>query len=101
MGLKFLQSLWRQTENTPRLRSIKPKEVRNIIADFFGKTALAGSSGYTGSDGAGPTEEVFYHIWCGSATQRYQVSGLVTPVSAYLEVEYDVTFTDPHVLPAS
>jgi len=71
------------------------------VSDFFGKKALTGSEGYSGNDGAGPTEEVFYHIWAGAGTNAGQAAGLVTPVTAYLTVEYDVTFTDPKILQAS
>lgn len=71
------------------------------VSDFFGKKALAGSEGYTGTDAGGPTEEIFYHIWVGAGNNASQEAGLVTPVTAYLTVEYDCLFTDPKILVAS
>ena len=71
------------------------------VSDFFGKHALTGSEGYSGSNSASPTEEVFYHVWAGAGTNDYVLSDLVTPVRAFITVEYECTFTEPKVLLAS
>jgi hypothetical protein len=35
------------------------------VSDFYGKGALTGSEGYTGTAGTDPDNEVFYEFWCG------------------------------------
>jgi hypothetical protein len=69
------------------------------VSDFYGKGALIGSEGYTGNASSDPTEQVFYHIWCGRVSDDYPDG--VTKVVGYVTIEYDVTFTEPKTLNAS
>ncbi len=72
------------------------------IQDFFGKEALVGATGYTGTDVAfgDPEEEVFYHVWVAPGMTGYSGSP-VTHVMGYITIEYDVTFTEPKQLGGS
>lgn len=69
------------------------------VSDFYGKGALTGSEGYTGSATADPTEQVLYHIWCGRVSDDYPDGNC--KVVAYVTIEYDAVFTEPKTLNAS
>lgn len=64
-------------------------------SDFFGKDALVGAEGYTGSIGADVDNKIFYVVWAGRASG--QTNGTVY-VTAYVTIEYDVMFTEPKTL---
>lgn len=68
-------------------------------SDFFGKPALTGAEGYTGTEGADPTEQIFYEVWCGRVSDDYPQEA--TKVVGYVTIEYDATFTEPKTLAAS
>ncbi len=74
---------------------------RATTQEFFGKEALVGSEGYTGTVASNPTEEWFFHVICGLGTNGYTIAGLVTNITAYITIEYDVVFTDPKQLASS
>lgn len=69
------------------------------VADFYGKHALTGAEGYTGSDAADPTEQVYWSVWCGRVSDDYPQEQ--TKVVGYLVIEYDVVFTEPKSLTKS
>lgn len=69
------------------------------VTDFYGKGALTGAEGYTGSASADPTEQVLWQLWCGRVSDDYPAEA--TKVVAYVTIEYDTTFTEPKVLSAS
>merc|ERR1711935_418681 len=69
------------------------------VSDFYGKQALTGSEGYTGSASADPTEQVLWQVWCGRVSDDYPAES--TKVVCYVTIEYDSTFTEPKVLSAS
>ena len=69
------------------------------VSDFYGKAALTGSEGYTGSVSADPSEKVFYHIWCGRVSDDYPDGNC--KVVGYVTIEYDCVFTEPKTLNAS
>lgn len=64
-------------------------------SDFFGKDALVGAEGYTGSIGSDVDNKIFYVVWAGRASG--QTNGIVRCV-AYVTIEYDVMFTEPKTL---
>ena len=64
-------------------------------SDFFGKDALVGAEGYTGSIGDDADNTVFYVVWCGRASGRTE--GTVHAM-AFCTIEYDVYFSEPKTL---
>lgn len=70
-------------------------------SDFFGKDALVGSEGYTGSDSASPAHDIYWEVWAGRATNDAIPAGSIVKVRAYVTIEYDAVFTDPKTLAAS
>jgi len=69
------------------------------ISDFYGKAALTGAEGYTGSASADPTEHVSFEVWCGRVSDDYPAE--TTKVVGYVTIEYDASFTEPLVLNSS
>ena len=69
------------------------------VSDFYGKPALTGAEGYTGSDSADPTEQVFFEVWCGRVSDDYPAES--TKVVGYMTIEYDASFTEPRTLDQS
>lgn len=69
------------------------------ISDFYGKPALTGAEGYTGSDSADPTEQVLYEVWAARVSNDYPAE--TTKVVGYVTIEYDATFTEPKALAQS
>jgi hypothetical protein len=69
------------------------------VSDFYGKGALTGSEGYTGTATTDPDNEVFYEFWCGRVSDDYPAE--MVKVVCYITIEYDVTFTQPKTLNAS
>ena len=69
------------------------------ISDFYGKPALTGAEGYTGSDSADPTEQVLYEVWAARVSDDYPAE--TTKVVGYVTIEYDATFTEPKALAQS
>lgn len=67
-------------------------------SEFFGKDALVGAEGYTGSSTADPSEKLYYHIMAGLNSGEYP--GQVD-VRANICVSYDVVWTNPKQLAAS
>lgn len=70
-------------------------------SDFFGKDALTGSEGYTGTATSGPTNEIYWELWAARASNDYIATASVCKVRAYISVEYEAVFTDPKTLAAS
>ena len=68
-------------------------------SDFYGKGALVGAEGYTGSATADPTNEVFWELFCGRVSDDFPAEK--TKVIAYVTIEYDAVFTEPKTLTAS
>ncbi len=69
------------------------------VSDFYGKGAMTGAEGYTGTDAADPDNLVFYELWCGRVSDDYPSE--VTKVVCYAQVEYDAVFSQPKTLNAS
>lgn len=69
------------------------------VSDFFGKSALTGSEGYTGSDSADPDNVVFYELWCGRVSNDYPQDNV--KIVCYATIEYDAVFSQPKTLNAS
>lgn len=67
-------------------------------SDFFGKDALVGAEGYTGSNIADVDNKVYYTVWVARASGL--TSGVVRSVG-YVTIEYDVMFTEPKTLDQS
>ena len=65
------------------------------VTDFYGKGALVGAEGYTGSATADPSEIILYDVWIarGSANSSGKVH-----CTGYATVTYDVVFTEPKTL---
>jgi len=89
-----------KTKWTQISSSGEPKVVSTRLrtSEFFGKDALVGAEGYTGSSSADPAEKLYYHIMAGLNTAEYpsQVN-----VRANICVSYDVVWTNPKQLAAS
>lgn len=71
------------------------------VNEFFGKDALVGSAGYTGSDSNGPDHDIYWEVWAGRGSNQPIVTGDTCNVRAYVTIEYDATFTDPKTHEAS
>lgn len=67
--------------------------------EFFGKQAIVGSAGYTGTAAKSPTEELYFEVWAGRCDDNFQAGTIRVPV--YVTIEYDAVFTDPKTLAAS
>lgn len=82
-------------------KAMTPQDGSRIVttgmraSDFFGKDALVGAEGYTGSIGADVDNKIFYVVWAGRASGH--TNGIVY-VTAYVTIEYDVMFTEPKTL---
>lgn len=79
------------------------KTVRASLAtsDFFGKDFLVGADGYTGTDAAGPTNQLYYHIACGQNTNEVIGAPGEMQARALVRIEYDAVFTEPKPLSSS
>lgn len=64
-------------------------------SDFFGKDALVGAEGYTGTITADADNLVYYTIFCARANGN--TDGVCHCVG-YITIEYDVMFTEPKTL---
>lgn len=73
------------------------------VSEFFGKDALVGSAGYTGSASNGPESDntIFWEVWAGRGSNQPIVSGDTCNIRAYVTIEYNATFTDPKTQAAS
>jgi len=69
------------------------------VSDFYGKGALTGAEGYTGSATADPDNAIFYELWCGRVSDDYPSE--TVKVICYVTVEYDAVFSQPKTLNAS
>ena len=69
------------------------------VSDFFGKGAVTGAEGYTGTDATDPDNQVFYELWCGRVSDDYPAE--TTKVVCYVQIEYDAVFSQPKTLNAS
>lgn len=69
------------------------------VGEFFGKHALTGAEGYTGTASGDPTEQVYWSVWCGRVSDDYPAEK--TKVIGYMVIEYDVIFTEPKSLSQS
>lgn len=69
------------------------------ISDFFGKIALTGAEGYTGTESSDPTEQILYEVWCARVSNDYPAES--TKIVGYVTIEYDATFTEPKALAQS
>lgn len=67
-------------------------------SEFYGKHALIGAEGYTGTKIADADNVIVYDVWCGRANNATQ--GTVKVV-AYIMIEYDVQFNEPKSLQQS
>jgi len=68
-------------------------------SDFFGKEALVGAEGYTGTDSSVTANEVYWEVWCGRASDNYPAD--TVQVVCYATIEFDAVFTEPKTLEAS
>lgn len=71
---------------------------RMRTSEFYGKHALVGAEGYTGTKIADAENQIVYDVWVGRANNATQ--GKVRVV-AYLMIEYDVQFNEPKSLQQS
>ena len=69
------------------------------VTDMFGKQFAIGAEGYTGSDSAGPTEEILYNVWCARVSDDYPEESV--KIVAFVTVTYEATFTEPKQLASS
>lgn len=65
------------------------------VSEFFGKDALTGSAGYTGTASNGPDHDIFWEVWAGRGSNQPIVSGDTCNIRAYVTIEYNAVFTDP------
>lgn len=82
----------------------KSTRASSDFSEFFGKQdmiAASGFSGTTGGTGTGssPAEKVYYHIWAARGSDDYPDG--VCKVTAFVTIEYKVTYTNPKKLSAS
>lgn len=67
-------------------------------SDFFGKDALVGSEGYTGTKSQGPANRLYWQVWAGTANGNSLPVGAHVRVVAYVTIEFNARFTDPRTL---
>lgn len=84
--------------------STKTTSSRSNFNEFFGKQDLVAADGYSGTTGgfgvgSAPTEKVYFHIWASRGSDDYPAGKCL--VTAYVTIEYKVTFTNPKALDAS
>ena len=84
--------------------SAKTTSSRSSFDEFFGKQDLVAAEGYSGTtggfgSGTAPAEKVFYHVWASRGSDDYPAG--VCKITAYITIEYRVTFTNPKPLDAS
>jgi len=81
----------------------QPPTLSNTIkpSDFFGKDALVGSDGYTGTVASSPANGLVWQVWAAPATDSTLPTGANIRVVAYVTMEYKARFTDPKTLAAS
>lgn len=91
------RTLWRLM--TPGASRTLTNRVR--VSEFFGKDALVGSAGYTGTASGGPDHDIYWEVWAGRASNQPIVTGDTCNVRAYVTIEYNATFTDPKTQAAS
>jgi len=70
-------------------------------SDFYGKEALVGSEGYTGTKLTSPAHGLVWQIWAGPGADIAFPTGANIRVVAYVTIEYKARFTDPKTLAAS
>ena len=68
------------------------------VEDFFGKDALTGSEGYTGSISSDPSEKLYYHVCSALQHDEYPIT---IKLRANIVITYDTVFTEPKYLPVS
>ena len=68
-------------------------------SEFFGKGALVGAEGYTGTDSSDPANEVIWDVWWGKSSVVN--TNIKIRIIAYVTITYDVVFTEPKTLVAS
>lgn len=84
--------------------SSKTTSMSSNFSEFFGKQDMVAASGFSGTTGstlvgASPTEKVYYHVWASRGSDDYPDG--VCKVTAYVTIEYRVTYTNPKKLAAS
>ena len=84
--------------------STKSTSASSDFSEFFGKQDLIAADGYSGTTGgslvgSSPSEKVFYHIWAARGSDDYPDG--VCKTTAYVTIEYKVTYTSPKKLDAS
>nr|AGA18430.1 hypothetical protein [uncultured marine virus] len=79
----------------------KTARAKLATSDFFGKDFLVGADGYTGTAGAGPTNQLYYHIACGQNTNEVISDPEEMQARALVRIEYDAVFTEPKPLASS
>lgn len=67
--------------------------------EFFGKEAIVGSEGYSGTASASPANALYFEVWAARVDNNFHAGHVRIPV--YCTIEYDVVFTDPLTLAAS
>jgi len=76
----------------------KTQTSKLLVSDFYGKQKLVGSAGFTGDKTQDPSEQVYFEIFAGRATQ---ITGGATSVTGYCTLQYDAVFTEPKTLTQS
>lgn len=84
--------------------SAKLTRASTDFSEFFGKQDMVAADGFSGTTGgslvgAAPTEKVYYHVWAARGSDDYPDG--VCKITAYVTIEYKVTFTSPKKLTAS
>lgn len=77
---------------------------KSTFTEFFGKQDLVAAEGYSGNTGGigtgtDPDNQVYYHLWASRGSEDYP-NGKCR-VTAFVNIEYRVVFTDPKPLDAS
>ena len=84
--------------------SAKTSSSSSNFNEFFGKQDLVAADGYSGTTGgfgvgSAPSEKVYFHVWASRGSNDYPDG--VCKLTAYITIEYRVTFTNPKPLDAS
>ena len=66
---------------------------------FFGKKAIVGAEGYTGTKTSGVDNDLYFEVWAARLNGGYNAG--TVKIVGFITVEYDSVFTEPKTLTAS
>jgi len=81
------------------LTGTKTLKAKLKCSEFFGKSTLVGSAGYSGDATKSPEQEIQWEVWAARNDDNYAAGAVKIP--CYITMDYHCVFTEPKVLQAS